>query len=205
MRKTSKTRMVGAGLFGMALAAGISVSIAPSAEADTILTYTGNNFNSVSGIYSTTDHLTASLVLSAPLGANLTDYGVTPVSWTFNDGIHALSSSLSGASLSRSTFYTDSSGSLTGWNIQAILGSLVITTENHIVLSGLYQVDASYDYSGPSYSFGERDNAPGVWAVSTSPTPTPLPASLPLFVGGLGVLGFLTIGIKRKSATSLAT
>ena len=149
----------------------ISVSIAPPAEADTILTYTGNNFNSVSGIYSTTDHLTASLVLSAPLGANLTDYGVTPVSWTFNDGIHALSSSLFRRITQPKYFlygfirftyrleYTSHTGLTCNNN-----------RESHRPVgppSGQYSID----YSGPSISFGDRTNAPGVWAVSTSHNP----------------------------------
>jgi len=43
---------------------------------------------------------------------------------------------------------------------------------------------------------------PGIW--TSSITPTPLPAALPLFAGGLSALGLLGWRRKRKIATAVA-
>lgn len=40
--------------------------------------------------------------------------------------------------------------------------------------------------------------------VGDTPVVTPLPATLPLFAGGLGAVGFLSRGRKRKKTAALA-
>jgi hypothetical protein len=44
----------------------------------------------------------------------------------------------------------------------------------------------------------------GAWLTSFSPTPTPLPAALPLFAGGLGLMGLVSRLRKRKNSAALA-
>ena len=42
-------------------------------------------------------------------------------------------------------------------------------------------------------------NMPGTWTVAVTDTATPLPAALPLFATGLGVLGLLGWCRRRKA------
>jgi hypothetical protein len=53
-----------------------------------------------------------------------------------------------------------------------------------------------------SYSFGSNSD-PGNWTTTTSVAATPLPATLPLFAGGLGFVGYLTR--RKKSMASALT
>ncbi len=51
---------------------------------------------------------------------------------------------------------------------------------------------------------GDPPSADFIFLDNFSPTPTPLPAALPLFAGGLGVIGLLARRRKRKYAAAIA-
>jgi hypothetical protein len=61
-------------------------------------------------------------------------------------------------------------------------------------------------YADGSISSGTLNANPGVWTGPgiTSATATPLPAALPLFAGGLGVMGLLARRRKRKNTAAIA-
>jgi hypothetical protein len=61
---------------------------------------------------------------------------------------------------------------------------------------------ASFDVS--FFDAQDWDITPGVSFTNIHPTPTPLPAALPLFAGGLSAMGLLGWRRKRKNAAALA-
>jgi hypothetical protein len=58
---------------------------------------------------------------------------------------------------------------------------------------------AGTDLTGPIFAFDDPVQV-GTWEVTVTAA-TPLPAALPLFAGGLGVIGFLAKRRKRKTAS----
>lgn len=90
------------------------------AAASVVYTYTGNDFAYVSppfgpSPFSLTDSVTASITLSSPLGDNLFESPVTPISFTISDGVDRFTSSTPGVSLFL-IFDTGPTGTITGWD-----------------------------------------------------------------------------------------
>ncbi len=121
------------------LALGFIALISTSALAQTyIYTYTGNDFTSASGPYTTSDKITGSITFSAPLGDNYSgNPSATMLSYNFTDGVgpQNVVGSTSGAGLGfpyvmNSTFGTDSSGAIVSWNFEVIGFSLPLGTRN---------------------------------------------------------------------------
>jgi len=153
------------------------------AIADTVYTYTGNNFTLLDGAsYSTSDKISGSVDLATPLQTNLYVDPVTPVSFSFSDGSHLFSDVNSTAFLG---FSTDASGKIIGWDLAIYDSSLVIFTEN----VGQYVFDSAYNLATGSDAF--NFNEPGLWTASnTSPVPEASDFAL-LATGALGVAGVL--------------
>ncbi len=76
--------------------------------------------------------------------------------------------------------------------------SYALTNGVYINLSA-YERDVLVSYSEPG---GEGANDVPTWTLTL--IPTPLPAALPLFAGGLGALGLLGWRRKRKAAAQVA-
>ena len=53
-------------------------------------TYTGNPFTTASGTYTTSDFVSGMLTLAGPLAANMPLTPVTPIAFSFSDGVQTL-------------------------------------------------------------------------------------------------------------------
>jgi hypothetical protein len=107
------------------------------------------------------------------------------------------------------------SGVITAWLVQTSSGStLSMATSGSgsgpdnvgncgvVPCSGIVVSSNENFITNNSGKLAEELGSRGVWSVDTSNTP--LPAALPLFASGLGVMGFLAKRRKRKNAATLA-
>jgi hypothetical protein len=92
------------------------VSFSP-ASADTIYTYKGNDFTIAFGAFKTTDQVTGTIDLASALGDNLGLTQISPMSFSFSDGLQTITNTNSrpGGTL----FYveTNSLGNIVQWDI----------------------------------------------------------------------------------------
>ncbi|HTW66482.1 MAG TPA: PEP-CTERM sorting domain-containing protein [Bryobacteraceae bacterium] len=163
--------------------------------ADTVYTYTGNDFNAFTSptSYSGSDSVTGEITLASPLGDNLTfsssDSGnASPVSFSFSDGVQTFTNA-SGLTSIDFNFETNASGQITEWFISLGdgAGSDTIVTSD----SGA----GVFDYGVMSHDndMGEIERDPGTWSIS-SPSSVPEPGSLAF----LGVALIAIIATERK-------
>ena len=153
------------------------------AIADTVYTYTGNNFTTFTVPFNSSDSVYGSLSLAAPLGANLDQAFVTPEHFSFSDGYQTITDANSFGTFS---FSTDGSGNITQWVIGILDNSLtsqIVTVKTNALIhdEGYYYYDSHFD----SYT-GNVESDPGLWS-SPNSSPVPEPTSLALL--GTGVLG----------------
>jgi hypothetical protein len=151
---------------------------------------------------------TGSIVLASPLGANLNDATVVPISWSFNSPLGELSSTFAAGEPddSGATFeFTTVKGKITGWNID-LFGGIDEGTNSPSYETG------SIGLGGDAYTGGFSSpscNAPpgvptpcftasfanserGAWTDANNVPeldPASLAGSLALLLGGLAVLG----------------
>ncbi|GAA3749975.1 PEP-CTERM sorting domain-containing protein [Terriglobus aquaticus] len=101
-----------------ALAAAVTLSLIPSlASASTIYNYTGQAYSSATTPYTTSEFVTGSFTVDTPLAANLTNGTVTPVSFSFNDGVQTITDQTAFSS-SFGDLSTDANGNIIGYYIQ---------------------------------------------------------------------------------------
>jgi hypothetical protein len=138
------------------LVAAVSALEAANANADVIYSYIGNGFTSVSGAYTTLNHVTISFTLASALGDNLPLGTIAPLTYTISDGLFSLNQSSPGTKLF--TVGTTASGAIASWEIFAALPGLVsvIDSEN----TNLLARDLASNFSAGSAS--NHDN-PGSW------------------------------------------
>lgn len=147
------------------------------ALADTVYTYTGNDYTTVNApFFNTSESISGSFTLSSPLAPDTTTI-ITPTQFTFTDG----PSTFTQANTSSSSFFeivTDASGNIAGWDISlpATDGSAELATHtlygNPTDIGG---IDGQVSYNGITTD-------PGTWAISTTDaSPTPEPSGLVLF------------------------
>jgi hypothetical protein len=175
-----------------------------------ILDYTGSPFSSVSvegndaGAPNPAQN-TGELVLSSPLGDNLHNFAVTPVSFRF-DGVPALDSNNSSFTgledVASFRFSTDAHGMLTAWDI--VVRSVVLRGYTPESSAGVTITNAGDSFFASNdttfcgqppfpppgcFNISASNGTPGVW---TTPAPEIDPASaasgLTLLLGGLAVL-----------------
>ena len=71
--------------------AALSLAYPASVQAvPTTYVYTGNPFTDVTGPYSTSDFVTAMVTLASPLPANMPLTQVTPLAFSFSDGVQTI-------------------------------------------------------------------------------------------------------------------
>jgi hypothetical protein len=156
------------------------------AMATSVYTYTGNDFDAFSnapGPYTTSDFVTGSFTVSAPLAANLqfSDNNVAPIAYHFTDGVQTFTNN-SGLTDVFFDFATDSKGNIIDWFVSLSDGPNTnrIATSGDIVLTII-------DFGAEYPSEGQVMSDPGKW------TTVPEPGSL-LAVGA----GLLGVGLRRR-------
>jgi hypothetical protein len=189
-------------------------SIASPALATTMYTYTGSTFTSVhdenppAGSYAG-NSISISFTLADPLGSNLGNVNIAAnvLSFSMSDGLYTLDQT-SFENMKFEEIDTDGSGNIVGWFIQ--VSGWVIGDSTDGVYDGMLSSDRlSLDYAhaeqwpGPIIHYDEASTSTlGTW--SRSDSAVPLPAALPLFASGLGVMGVLGWRRKRKKTAAAA-
>jgi hypothetical protein len=183
------------------VAAAVSAWSVTVANASAVYTYAGNNFTSADAPYSTSDYLTISLTLSAPLGDNFSLAYVTPTSYSLSNGLITITNTndLPAPNGYQTPFFalsTDSNGNILNWgigDIQAGPGQSIYSynlAPGQLGATNGDVVDLT-QYFPQDYSDQASVDDAGTWT-------TPLLAALPLFATGLGTLGLLGWRRKRK-------
>jgi hypothetical protein len=163
---------------------------APGAKATVIYTYTGNDFTTVIGSYTTADFVSGSFTVSSQLAANLSLAPITPLTFNFTDGTQVLNNSTSVSQ----TFdvSTDSTGDITSWDLALVIlagGDYIYTINN----SGTIEDVGQQNFSNPDlYTFGSNSNNAGTWIA----TPEPSTVSLT----SMALLALATRSLNRFSA-----
>lgn len=172
----------------------------------TSLTITGNIANALA--MDTPPENTGEIVLAAPLGDNLDNAPITPLSWSFDDstslGSFYLMSQLASNTLSF-TASTNAQGELTAWNVNAAgndfgstntpsFATATITGSGDSFSAGESGFACTPPPGGltPCFNVSESNSSPGLWKAEVSSVPeideTSAYAALTVLLGGLAVL-----------------
>jgi hypothetical protein len=116
-------RLICLGLTTAAIAA-----LCSPALANVIYTYTGAQYTNISNnqpgpapaTYTTAMSITGTITLANALGANIANQTLTPLNFSFSDGVHTYTLANSGGSAftSFTNFSTNGLGQITGWNFR---------------------------------------------------------------------------------------
>lgn len=181
-------------------AAALSAMFPASSSADVIYTYTGNDFTTVTAPYTLTDSVTGYFDLTAALGNSTGPQSITPVAFSFSDGVDTITSS--NASSASFNITTGPSGDITSWDISILnqpgIGEDAIYTHNTPYLPLTVPGDEGALVAGGSGGFNA--NAPGTWAV----TAVPEPSTWAMMLLGFAGIGFMAYRRKTKPALMAA-
>ena len=98
--------------------AALSIAYPASVQAvPTTYQYTGNPFTHVNGVYTTSDFVTVMFRLAGPLAPNMPITAITPIAFTFSDGVQTITHS--NANLTSFQVATGAAGQIMDWLILA--------------------------------------------------------------------------------------
>jgi len=149
------------------------------AHADAIYNYTGQNFTTVSGSYATSMSVTGSFTLASPLAPNLSFDIITPVAFSFSDGVQTFTNSNTLAPVFEVS--TDASGHIDLWEV-------LLFNSPTASLQTLNTPDGQIGDTG-IHGLGAGDSfVAGKWSGPAAAVPEPSSLQL-LATGVLGLLG----------------
>ncbi len=177
------------------LSAIVAGSFIGPARADTIYTYTGNDFVDVTSPYTTSNYLSAVLDFIVPLRPNFQYQQVIPDSFILTSGVagDAITSNYGSAG-----FYiqTDGSGDIDGWYIGASSPVVPFTQTQYTLYDG-----AQFDYASYGDGSGGVGGAAGQWITSVSAVPEPSS----LIIGVVALTGLWELRRRLRSAARSCT
>jgi len=177
--------------------------------ASVVYTYTGNLFDTVDNsgaFYDTTMSVTGTVQLASELGTNLNGQSVSPLSFSFKDGVNTATHA--NAATQTFIFWTDGAGLITAWDILLKTDDTVWQTgEPNSEYAGIATrsgamfvndtdqgIIAMRDSSGFNTNyFGAVSDAAGTWEVSA----VPIPPAVWLF--GSGLIGLIGVARRKKA------
>jgi hypothetical protein len=169
-------------------------ALVPSAKADSIYTYTGNNYTICGGTYCTGGPYALSIVFSTTLtGSALNNLPFTNVtstisSYTFTDGSGlTLTQSNNASGTLNISISTNASGNIVSWFVGAYTLNAIVQMQTNWNSPLGFIPGADFSETTPNFAgnFGFIGNNPGTW---TSAAPVPEPPSFRLLGTGLGAL-----------------
>ena len=202
---TFYTRAIGRHRSAAVIALGAAMLASGGAAAQTVLTYTGSDFTRIAtagaGLatnFTTSDAVSGSLTLAAPLGDNLNGASVSPLSFSFTDGLGTVTSA--NAAFVSFNISTNGAGQITGWDIlvqsydpaTAVFDSVEDINEGPDHFDGVAQDICINGFANGSCTFYHGSNASvdvaGGFSGTGAPVPEPAAACV-LAVGLIGLAG----------------
>jgi hypothetical protein len=155
--------------------------------ADTTYTYTGADFTTASGIYSTSDFISGWFTVDAPMAANFAGT-ITPTSFAFTDGVQTITNVNADTANNKFGFAFDASGNMVNWSVQIDINMTQYGSGQYDTIAMNGGSSVVWDWAivsqggQPIGHYGEAQNSvSGRWTESA----TPEPSSFVLFLTGL--------------------